>query len=296
MSDPGSEIRSIVGRINRTCTQRTGFDALASLFHQDAVMVQPDFTARAMGRDACLKNYADACSQMKFEKFDTADQQIDAFGGTAVMSQRYNCVWEFKGKTFTDDGREIFVFVQDGTDWKVAWRTLIPGTRQVEAGPAQRLQTSERQDVRETSLHLIATVPVCGFTTLDADGYPHTTTMYNLRCAAEYPSLVDLHAAEDNDFCIYLATANQSAKMARLKANPKVSLYFSDADQFISLMLGGDIEVIEDQTVKDRVWQEGWTMYFPSGRQGPEYGVIKLAPSVVKGRCRNRSFVIQGGG
>ncbi len=58
-------------------------------------------------------------------------------------------------------------------------------------------------------------------------------------------------------------------------------------------MLGGDIEIIEDQLLKDRIWQEGWTMYFPNGPRGPEYGVIKLAPAVVKGRCRNRSFAIE---
>lgn len=296
MSDHRSEIMTIVRSINEACVRGKGFDELTGLFHKDAVMVQPDFSARATGRQACLKNYEDACSQMKFQKFEVCEEQIELFGTTAVLSHKYDCIWEYRGKTFTDDGHEIFVFVRDETGWKVAWRTLIPGNRQVEASRSERPETSERQDVRETCLHAIATLHVCGLATLDADGYPHTTTMYNLRCAAQYPSLVDLHAEEDNDFCVYMATANQSGKMARLKANPKASLYFCDADQFVSFMLGGDIEVIEDQTLKDRIWQDGWTMYFPNGPRGPEYGVIKLAPAIVKGRCRNRSFAIQVSG
>ncbi len=215
------QIASIVSRISGVCVRREGFEDLADLFHADAVMVQPDFSARAMGRQACLKNYADACSQMKFHKFDASDEQIDVFGNAAVMSHKYDCIWEFKGKTLSDAGREVFVFVQDENDWKFAWRTVIPDTRQVEASQGEQLQTSERQDARETCLQVIAALPACALTTLDADGHPHTTTMYNLRCAAQYPSLVDLHAREDNDFCIYMATANQSAKMARLKANPE---------------------------------------------------------------------------
>ena len=295
MSSPGNELADIIGRINAACTQGEGFDALANLFHQDAVMVQPDFSARAIGREACLKNYADACSQMKFDKFDTSDEQIDIFGSTAVMSHRYDCIWEFKGKRLTDNGREVFVFVKDESGWKVAWRTVIPGTRQVETRSTEQVPTSHRQDVRETCLHLIATLPVCELTTMDAQGYPHTTAMLNLRCAKAYPNLVDLHAAEENDFCIYMTTANHSAKMSRLKANPKVSLSFCDADHAIGFMLGGDIEVVEDQTLKERIWQDGWTMYYPNGPQGPEYGIIKLAPKIVKGRCRDRSFVIQSG-
>jgi pyridoxamine 5'-phosphate oxidase len=292
MSDHRSEIMSIVRSINEACVRGKGFDKLSRLFHEDAVMVQPDFSARAMGREACLTNYEDACSQMKFHKLEASEEEIELFGGTAVLSHKYDCIWEYKGKTHTDDGHEIFVFVQDGTGWKVVWRTLIPGTRQTEVCPAEQEKASQKQDVRETCLDLIATLPVCDLTTLDAQGYPHTTAMLNLSCAREYPGLVDLHAEDGNDFCIYMTTGNQSPKMARLKANAKVSVYFCDADHIIGLMLGGDIEVIEDQTLKHRIWQDGWTMYYPNGPQGPEYGVIKLAPRIAKGWCRNQPFVL----
>jgi general stress protein 26 len=51
-------------------------------------------------------------------------------------------------------------------------------------------------------------------------------------------------------------------------------------------MLGGQIEIITDQKLKNRIWQKGWTMYYPSGPEGPEYGVLKLTPSIVKGWCK----------
>jgi general stress protein 26/ketosteroid isomerase-like protein len=290
--DVSSQIASSVKRIDETCMQGRGFDGLANLFHEDMVMVHPQFSARAAGRDACIKCYEDACSQMKFHKLDTSEQQIEIFGDAAVVSHKYDCVWDYRGKTFTDDGHEIFVFVRDGAGWKVAWRTLIPGSRQTEVCPVEQQQKSQKQDIRETCLDLIATLPICHLTTVDEQGYPHTTAMLNLRCAREYPGLVDLHAEEANDFCVYMTTSTQSPKTARLRANPRVCLYFCDEANIIGLMLGGDIEVVEDQTFKERIWQDGWTMYYPNGPQGPEYGVIRMAPRVAKGWCRNQPFEI----
>jgi general stress protein 26 len=51
--------------------------------------------------------------------------------------------------------------------------------------------------------------------------------------------------------------------------------------------------VIEDQPLKERIWRDGWTMYYPNGPQGPEYGVIKLAPRIAKGWSRNQPFEIE---
>lgn len=145
-------------------------------------------------------------------------------------------------------------------------------------------------DVKQTCLDLMTTAPACYLTTIDVDGFPQTTAMLNLRCAKQFPALVALHEESDNEFLLYLSTAAQSAKMARMQANPKVSAYFCDPDQIVGLMLGGTIESVTDQDLKNRVWQEGWTMYYPSGPEGPEYGVMRLAPTVVKGWFRNEPF------
>ena len=51
----------------------------------------------------------------------------------------------------------------------------------------------------------------------------------------------------------------------------------------VGFMLGGEIEVVTDQALKNRVWQDGWNMYYPNGPEGPEYGVLRLLPTIVKG-------------
>ena len=143
-SDTRTALWQIVQTINRTCHEGKGFDRLAPLFHDDFVIVTPGFTAHAKGRDTCLQSYEDACSQIKIEKLDASDEHVDVFGSTAVVSYKYDCIFEFQGKKHKDDGHEIYVCTHDGQDWKVAWRTLVPGTRQSQTCPDRRSPAPNR--------------------------------------------------------------------------------------------------------------------------------------------------------
>ncbi|MEN6577412.1 MAG: pyridoxamine 5'-phosphate oxidase family protein [Phycisphaerales bacterium] len=147
-------------------------------------------------------------------------------------------------------------------------------------------------DVRQTCLDLIAATSVCYLATLDADGFPHTTALGNLRCAKEFPSLVEFQAEYDNDFTLFMSTDMHSEKVARIRTNPKAAAYLCDPDQVVGFMIGGNVEIVEDRQLKNRLWQKEWVKFFPSGPQGPEYGIIKLVPRIAKGWCRTESFVL----
>lgn len=301
MVDPNKQILHIIHTINDICKQGKGFNKLAPHFHKDVVMVLPGFTTQAKGREVCLKSYEDACSQMAFHKFAASEEKIDVYGNTAVACYKYDCIWEYKEKKLEDDGHEILVLVKEDTDWQVAWRTLIPGSRQVETCPTEAESSKEKKvyskletsDVKQTCLDLLTLLPVCHLTTIDAEGFPHTNAMFNLRCTKAYPSIAGLYEDSGNTFLLYLTTPMQSQKMARMQVNPKVSVYFCDADNLVDCMLGGEIEIVTDQALKSKIWQKGWAMYYPNGPEGPEYGVIKLEPTVVKGRCKNHPFEIK---
>jgi general stress protein 26 len=289
------QIWQIVQAVNRTCMEGKGFEKLNPYFHDDVVMVSPGMVTHAQGRDVCLRSYEDACSQMTFHKLDALDEHIDVYDDAAVACHKYECIWEFQGKKFDDTGHEILVFVRNDKNWQIAWRTLIPGSRRIEKCPTEERQAGVQvsDDVKQTCLSLMSNMPVCYLTTIDSEGFPHTNAMNNLRYARQYPSLVDLYKEENNDFVLYLSTSMLSPKMARMKANPKVSIYFCDANQLVGLMLGGEVEIITDQELKNRIWQKGWTMYYPNGPEGPEYGVIKLVPSIAKGRGKNGPFEVK---
>jgi general stress protein 26 len=287
-------LMQVVRTINNKCMEGEGFDEIAPLFHEDFTVVHPRFAARARGRGVSLKCYEEACAQMTFEKLDASEEQVDVYGSTAILSYKYDCVWEFKGRKLDDEGHELLVFVKDDEDWKVAWRTLMPGSRQAETCPTEeeKAPIDSGADTRRTCLDMMTAARACYLTTIDADGFPQTTAMLNLRCAHDYPSLEPLYKETDNEFLLYMSTGMQSGKMARMQANPKVSVYFCDPGRIIGFMLGGKIEIITDQALKNRVWQDGWTMYYPNGPEGPEYGVLRLAPTTVKGWRVGQPFQI----
>ena len=47
-------------------------------------------------------------------------------------------------------------------------------------------------------------------------------------------------------------------------------------------MLKGTVEVIEDQSIKGKLWKTGDTMYYSKGKTDPDYCVLKF--SVISGR------------
>jgi general stress protein 26 len=289
------QIWQAVQAINCACREGSGFAALAPFFADKAVMVAPGTGQRAEGRDACLKNLEDFCSQVKFHTLTESKPQIDVLGSVAMVSYRYDSIWEFQGKRHEEYGRDILALVLDQGRWKVAWRTLMPSTRRTQSCSSEEIDHAETsqtgpESIEQCCLALMRTTPACYLTAVDADGFPQTTAMLNLRNTRQFPSLAPLYQDHQNDFLVYLTTGMQSPKLARIRVNPKVSLYYCDPDSIHGLMLGGEIEIVSDPEIKNRIWQKGWTVYYPSGPDGPEYVVLRLAPIVAKGWCQGRAF------
>jgi len=275
--------------------ENKGFDRIEPFFHENVVVIPPGFRHRAAGREVCLNSYKDACSQMTFHKLQASDEQIDIFGSFAVATNRFDCIWEFQGKKFEEDGREILVLEKDSENWKIAWRTLIPSARHVDAveGEEPKEGANGAIDLRQRCIDLMAARPVCFLTTMDEDGFPNTNAMNNLRHTLLYPSLKELFQESQNEFTLYLSTSMQSYKVARMQANPRISVYFCDEDQFFGFNLRGEVELVLDQDLKDRIWQKGWTIYYPNGPEGWEFGVIKLKPKTARGWSESGTFELK---
>ena len=282
-------------RINQACTRERGFEELADLFHSDTVLAYPGFERFAQGRDSCLALYRDACSQMTVLRMAADRERIDVFGPLALACYRYDCEWEFQGKRIRDLGHEVLAFIRSGEDWQVAWRSVIPARREGElitSGQAEDSDAtgSDSADIRQRCYSLMESAEVCMLTTIDSEGFPQTTAMYNLRNPARFPCAAAVHRDSTNPFQLYLTTGASSEKIARLETNPKAAVYYCDPRNLFGLMLGGEVEVVTDRDLKRRIWQEGWTVYYPGGPDGPEYAVISLAPRVVRGWSANGGF------
>jgi uncharacterized protein (TIGR02246 family) len=98
---------------------------LAPLVHPEIVMVFPGFSGRVQGRDAFLAGFEDFCQSAIVHQFREDDRQVDVVGDTAVVSFRYEMIYERAGERYRATGRDLWVFeCRDGV-WLAIWRTML---------------------------------------------------------------------------------------------------------------------------------------------------------------------------
>ena len=71
-----------------------------------------------------------------------------------------------------------------------------------------------------------------------------------------------------------MSTGASSLKTTEFRANAKAGLcYYSDGD---SVVLTGEVEVIDDAESKEKYWQNWFIKFFPQGVKDPEYILLKF--------------------
>lgn len=108
-------------------------------------------------------------------------------------------------------------------------------------------------------------------TSVDEDGFPNTKAMLAPR---------KINGLKE----FWFSTNTSSMRVAQFRSNNRACIYFYEKGRFNyqGLMLVGTMEVLEDQTSKDMIWQVGDTIYYRDGKTDPDYCVLKFTAS--KGR------------
>lgn len=128
-------------------------------------------------------------------------------------------------------------------------------------------------EIKRKALDFIRTTRICHMTTI-CDGVPHSRVMSIGRV--------------DDDLTFWFATFSSSRKPAHLAANPNISLSLFDGK--VDCAVNGAGTIINDQAVKDELWNDHLAEYFPGGKTDPEYIILKVTPSSV----RFRDFELSG--
>jgi len=152
----------------------------------------------------------------------------------------------------------------------------------------------EEKELKQACLNLMEKVDVLYLSTVDADGFPHTRIMSNLRDKKQHPNMAKMFEQHKEDFLVYMATSSSSVKVQHIRANPKVSVFFGFYTEvptdFQCLMLGGEIEEVSDQQLKKELWQSGWEIFWKGGVGDPEYTVLRLTPAFARGGYKESPF------
>lgn len=152
----------------------------------------------------------------------------------------------------------------------------------------------EEKEIKQACLNLMEKVGVVYLSTVDADGFPHTRIMSNLRDKKQHPNLAKMFERHKEDFLIYMITSSSSVKMRQMRANPKVSVFFAVYTEvpsdFQCLVLCGEVEEVSDQQLKKQLWQAGWEIFWRGGAEDPEYTVLRLMPAFARGGYKEAPF------
>lgn len=134
------------------------------------------------------------------------------------------------------------------------------------------------EEVKRSGLKLMEESKAAYLTTIDPDGFPITRAIFNLRNKEQFPEFSELFQNQQNKFTIFISTNTSSNKVAHLNKNPKMCVYFCDTEDFKGFMLGGSVEVVEDDKLKKKIWLDWWTRYYPEGVEDPDYTLLRLKP------------------
>ena len=116
----------LVRSINEAWVQGRARETLPEMFIEEAVIVGPDLTRLAVGREECVRSYVEFASAMDLIEFEEFDHRVDSFGSAAVVDYAYRAVYRRDGEERTDYGRDVILVVGTVAGWRVAWRMARP--------------------------------------------------------------------------------------------------------------------------------------------------------------------------
>ena len=81
-------------------------------------------------------------------------------------------------------------------------------------------------------------------------------------------------ASMDDGIGVYLVTDLNSLKVDEINVNPHALLTFQSARKFASVR--GELTVLRDRQLIDKMWKEAWKVWFPDGKSDPNIALLKF--------------------
>jgi general stress protein 26 len=109
---------------------------------------------------------------------------------------------------------------------------------------------------------IMTSAKTCALITLDQEGRP--------RVRAMEPFL------PESDFTVWFGTNTNSRKIAQIKKDPRITLYYLDSDGSGYVMIHGIAEIVNSQKEKEKRWKVGWESFYANKNE--DFILIKVIP------------------
>src|SRR5438552_14896937 len=100
-------------------------EELAPMVHSEIVTVLPDFAGRIQGREHFLAGFRDFRQNATIQEFREHDHQVDVAGDTAVVTFRYDMVYERAETRYRATGQDLWVFQRQRGPWIAVGRRML---------------------------------------------------------------------------------------------------------------------------------------------------------------------------
>jgi ketosteroid isomerase-like protein len=109
------------------CWMECRYDDLASYIADDVVMVAPGGQGRIAGLDAAVGSYREFMARARVHHYQTSGHAVTRSGNAAVVEYGWDMAWDSDGSSHKATGQEVLVLSQRDGNWRVIWRTQLPG-------------------------------------------------------------------------------------------------------------------------------------------------------------------------
>jgi len=134
------------------------------------------------------------------------------------------------------------------------------------SSPMARAQHSERplsrNELIANAREIITAARYCALITLDSSGGAHART-------------VDPFTPDEN-MEIWIGTNPRTRKVAEIRRNPRVTLYYFDREAQAYVSISGIARLVNDPKEKAKHWKEEWKDFYPD--RVKDYLLIAVTP------------------
>ncbi len=119
---------------------------------------------------------------------------------------------------------------------------------------------SEIDDILQKALTLINRCDVVMVGNNGSEGFPQIKAMFKME--------------NEGLNKVWFSTNTSSKRVSQFLNDDRACLYFLNEPEIKGLMLVGHMQVLQDETLRQRFWREGCEKYYPLGVNDPDYTIL----------------------
>ncbi len=121
---------------------------------------------------------------------------------------------------------------------------------------------SARAKLIAAAREIITSAKSCGLISLDKEGHPRIRPM-------------DAFEPE-KDLTVWFGTNSKSRKVDQIRNDPRVTLYYINAEETGYVTIHGTALLVDDPKEKEKRWKDEWDAFYPNREEA--YLLIKVFP------------------